>query len=75
MSSEFVKKRHQKPDYEAKIHITGVRLGKTGVINWQVTVSEDYDPLLIAQVFEKAVIVLRGGGENQERPDDSKWWF
>ncbi len=65
--STFINKRHLKPDYSADLSITGVRL-PGGVINWQVTVSEDYNPLLIAQIFEKSAIVLRGESDAIDRP-------
>ena len=60
MATEFINRRHADPDYELEAYITGVRLGNTGKVNWWISLDEDVDRLLAAQIFEKAAIVLRG---------------
>ena len=69
LSSEFVAKRHENPDYELDIHLTGVRL-PDGKVNWNVHArgKDAQDPKVVAQIFEKAAIILRGGGEDRVEP-------
>ena len=59
MATEFTNRRHANPDYEFEIYITGVRLGDTGKVNWWISLDEDIDKLLVADIFEKAIEVLR----------------
>ena len=66
--STFIDKRHLKPDYSADISITGVRL-PGGRVNWKITVNEDYNQALYAQIFEKAAIVLRGESDAIDTPE------
>jgi len=70
----FLAKRHQQsPDYEVRVGITGVKLGPTGKVNWQVVTqardAEVMQPPIMAQIFEKVAIVLRGEGEDIVRPN------
>lgn len=62
--SEFLEKRHENPDYELDVQITGVRLPK-GVINWNVHINGEHSAEAIADIFDKVSVVLRGGGENR----------
>ena len=67
MSSEFIERRHiTNPDYDVDLRITGVRLGTTGNVNWHIHHDENLDPLLLAQILERVIIILEGGGENRE---------
>ncbi len=57
---EFLKRRHDKPDYELDVYITGVCVGTTGKVHWQIEMDEDTDKAEAALILEKAAMVLKG---------------
>lgn len=59
MAKSFLDRRHAKPDYELEAFITGIRIGDTGKTQWHISLDEDFDKLLAADIFEKAAEVLR----------------
>lgn len=69
MASEFITKRHENPDYELDVHITGVQV-PNGKINWNVHIKGEQSSEALADIFDKVVTVLRGGGENRESSEN-----
>ena len=63
MADEFSERRLENPDYDVEVHITGVRLGTTGKVRWWVESETDFDKKVLAEIPDRAAIVLRGEGE------------
>ena len=59
MSKSFLERRHESPDYEIEVWITGVRAGNTGFVHWTIYVEGEDDCELAAGILERAVEVLR----------------
>lgn len=60
MPKSFRERRFEKPLYEITAHITGVKHGDTGLIDWHVHVEgDDVDAESAAGMLERAAEVLR----------------
>lgn len=59
----FLQRRFESPDYDLEVFITGIRLGDTGKVRWHVAYDEGEDPLVIADILECTVEVLRNNNE------------
>lgn len=68
MTDEFTKKRRSNPDFELESYITGVRIGNTGKVHWEISLDEGMDKLLAADIFEKAAEVLRTNNRRVRPP-------
>ncbi len=62
MGKSFLQRRHESPDYEIEVWITGVRIPGTG-IHWNVRVDGEDDSENAAGILERAAKVLRNGTE------------
>lgn len=60
MASEFVEKRHENPDHELEVYITGVKLGDTGKVHWKVSYDACIEAEVAAEILDRAAKVLRG---------------
>ena len=60
MADEFSKRRLENPDYDVTVHIQGVTMGVTGKIHWFIEADTDMRKELLAEVLDRAAIVLRG---------------
>lgn len=63
MADEFSERRLENPDYDVDVRITGVRLGATGRVRWSVDCKTDFSEKMLAEILDRAAIVLRGQGE------------
>ncbi len=59
MEIEFIERRHNNPDYELDVHITGVRMGNTGKVHWKISMDKETDTELAAEILDRAAKVLR----------------
>jgi len=59
MIKSFLERRKDKPDYEITAFITGVKLGDTGKVHWDVKIEGEDDLLEAAGILERAAEVLR----------------
>ncbi len=59
MSKSFLQRRQKSPDYDIEAWITGVRIGTTGDVQWDVYIEGEDDPDLAAGILERAAEVLR----------------
>ena len=59
MSKSFLQRRHESPDYQIEVWITGVRLGDTGRTEWDIQIEGEDDPVSAAGILERAAEVLR----------------
>ena len=66
MATEFIERRHEHPDYELDINITGVKLGDTEKVNWKILVDQGIDAELVAEILDQAAIVLRGTAHDEK---------
>ena len=58
MSKSFLERRHQSPDYELEVWITGVHVGG-GMCHWDIHVEGEDDYARAAGILERAAEVLR----------------
>ncbi len=58
MLKSFIERRHEKPDIEIEVWITGVNVGADGV-HWNVNVNGEDDCNAAAEILERAAQVLR----------------
>ena len=58
MSKSFMQRRHENPDYELFVYVTGVRCHDNKV-HWNVVVEGEDDPEFAADIIDKAIEVLR----------------
>lgn len=63
MADEFSERRFESPDYDVTVNIIGVRLGTTGKMSWWVEADTDLSKEQLAEILDRAAIVLRGEGE------------
>jgi len=58
VSKSFLDRRHEQPDYEIEVWITGVRI-PDGMVHWSVSVQGEDNPIEAAGILERAAEVLR----------------
>lgn len=63
MADDITTKRMANPDYKIDVHIVGVRLGMTGKTRWRIEVDGESDSLRVAEIMDRAALVLRGEAE------------
>ena len=59
MGKSFLQRRHESPDYELEVWITGVDLGVSGRIHWEVLVGGNRNREEVAEILDRAARVLR----------------
>lgn len=59
MKKSFLERRKENPDYDIEVWITGVRMGTTGEVLWEIHVEGEDDPERAAGIMERAIEVLR----------------
>jgi len=65
LSKSFLDRRHESPDYDIEVWITGV-LCPDGKVHWNVEVEGEDDPFEAAGILERAVEVLREADEKKD---------
>ena len=59
MGKSFLQRRHDSPDYHIEAWITGVRLGDTGRVHWNIQIEGEDNSELAAEILDRVAIVLR----------------
>lgn len=62
MGKSFLDRRHETPEYDIEVWITGVRC-PDNTVHWNVKVDGEDDPELAAGILERAAEVLRDTDE------------